>query len=76
MNAREKSPSARRVVVTVGALLALASAVTPASATPRARETLKKHSSSTQQPRHGTANRGGGGGLLSIEWTVSSTVRP
>lgn len=77
MNAREKSPSARRVVVTVGALLALASAVTPVSAAPRARETVKKHRSSTEQPRASTANGGGGGGgLLSIEWTISSTVRP
>lgn len=78
MNAPGKSPSVRRVVVIAGAAAALASAMTPVSAAsplrPKPALTGKGHSPVTAKHRRGVA--GGGSGLLSFQWAITSMLRP
>jgi hypothetical protein len=58
------------VVVTAGAFLALASAVTPAcAAEQRAKPPVKKALSRVAQS-------GGGSGPVSLEWAVRAPLRP
>jgi hypothetical protein len=70
-----KSPSVWRVGVIAGAFAVLACAVTPAVAAPhRTKETVKKPARTTTQPAR--PSKEGSGGSLSLEWTISATLRP
>ena len=72
MNAPEKSPSVRRWVVIAGAFVVLTSAMTPAYAVPqRAKPPSAKKHALVPAPRGS-----GSSGMLSIEWTMTSALRP
>ena len=76
MNAPGKSPSPKRVVVTAGALVMLASAVTPvcaAQARPKS-DSVKKVD--PPRPARIPATSGGAGGPRSLEWAITSALRP
>jgi hypothetical protein len=82
VNVAGKSPSPVRVAVIAGAFAVLASAVTPAYAAAPAGKVLvgKKRPPaprSTPAPGNGSSSKGGGtGGPVSLDWTISATLRP
>ena len=82
MNVLGKSPSPMRVVVIAGAVALLASAVTPAyAAAPAGKDRVAKKRLPAPAPaprrdRTNTDGGGGGSGPISLEWTVSATLRP
>lgn len=71
MNTPPKSLSQRRVVVIAGAFAVLASAMTPASA-----EAMGEKAHVTRKPVTAAHRHGGGGGSLSVEWTLTARLRP
>lgn len=76
MNAPGKSPSDWRVVVTAGAALMFAFAVTPAHAAPaRAKSDAAKKADSARPTRNPTTP-GGTGGPRSLEWAITFALRP
>jgi hypothetical protein len=78
MSAPGKSPSVRRVAVTVSATCLLALAVTPVSAAPRkSREAAAKKEPRAPSPQVRAGNGGGGHtGPLSLEWRAGESFRP
>lgn len=76
MNAPGKSPSPKRVVVTAGALLILASVVTPADAAPARTKGDAPKKVESPRPARISATTGGAGGPRSLESAITSGLRP
>ena len=83
MSALGKSPSLKRVGIIAGAFAVLASAVTPAcAAAPVAKERVVKKRPHVPPPppaprrEHSGGGAGGSGGPMSLDWSISSALRP
>jgi len=76
VSAPGKSPSAWRAVVIAGAVVALASAMTPVSAAPVRKSTAVKKQAHPSVHHARPLSGGGGTGPLSVEWSIVSPLRP
>jgi hypothetical protein len=76
VNAPGKSPSPKRVVITAGALVMLAFAVTPVCAAPARPKGDSVKKVDPPRPARIPATSGGAGGPRSLEWAITSALRP
>lgn len=71
MNAKAKYPSSWRVAVIAAAFGVIVSAMTPAYAVPNRKAVTAKKRLATP-----ASKAGGGAGPASLEWAISSPLRP